>query len=74
MGVRKPYLIITRAEPNEALNYNKYYGFPSNNAVSLKSCLGYTRVKEVHVENVSNATITEKNEIESLLKSGVIIS
>ena len=74
MGVRKPYLIITRAEPNEALNYNKYYGFPSNTAVSLKSCLGYTRVKEVHVENISNATITEKNEIESLLKSGVIIS
>ena len=74
MGVRKPYLIITRAEPNEALNYNKYYGFPSNKAVSLKSCLGYTKVKEVHVENVSNATITEKNEIESLLKSGVIIS
>ena len=74
MGVRKPYLIITRAEPNEALNYNKYYGFPSNQAVSLKSCLGYTRVKEVHVENINNATITEKNEIESLLKSGVIIS
>ena len=74
MGVRKPYLIITRAEPNEALNYNKYYGFPSNTAVSLKSCLGYTRVKEVHVENISNATITEKNEIERLLKSGVIIS
>ena len=74
MGVRKPYLIITRAEPNEALNYNKYYGFPSNTAVSLKSCLGYTKVKEVHVENINNATITEKNEIESLLKSGVIIS
>ncbi len=74
MGVRKPYLIITRAEPNDALNYNKYYGFPSNQAVSLKSCLGYTRVKEVHVEDVNNATITEKNEIESLLKSGVIIS
>lgn len=74
MGVRKPYLIITRAEPNEALNYNKYYGFPSNKAVSLKSCLGYTRVKEVHVESINNATITEKNEIENLLKSGVIIS
>ena len=74
MGVRKPYLIITRAEPNDALNYNRYYGFPSNNAVSLKSCLGYTKVKEVHVESIDNATITEKNEIESLLKSGVIIS
>ena len=74
MGVRKPYLIITRTEPNDALNYNRYYGFPSNNAVSLKSCLGYTKVKEVHVESIDNATITEKNEIESLLKSGVIIS
>ena len=74
MGVRKPYLIITRAEPNDALNYNRYYGFPSNEAVSLKSCLGYTKVKEVHVESIDNATITEKNEIESLLKSGVIIS
>ena len=74
MGVRKPYLIITRTEPNDALNYNRYYGFPSNKAVSLKSCLGYTKVKEVHAESIDNATITEKNEIENLLKSGVIIS
>ena len=74
MGVRKPYLIITRTEPNDALNYNRYYGFPSNKAVSLKSCLGYTKVKEVHVESIDNATITEKNEIENILKSGVIIS
>ena len=74
MGVRKPYLIITRTEPNDALNYNRYYGFPSNKAVSLKSCLGYTKVKEVHAESIDNATITEKNEIENILKSGVIIS
>lgn len=73
MGRKIPYLIITRPTPYEANNYSSYYGLPSNKTVKLSSCLGYTRVKDIHLENISGATDEELNEIESLLKEGVII-
>ena len=68
----KPYLIITRPKPAEADNFNKFYGKPSNKTVRLSSCSGYTRVKDVHVDNIV-ATDNELSEIEQLLKEGVII-
>lgn len=73
MGGKTPYLIITRPKSYEAGNYNSYYGLPSNKTVKLSSCTGYTRVKDIHLENISSATDDELNEIESLLKEGVII-
>lgn len=73
MGIKIPYLIITRKNNYDAGNYNKYYGFPSNVSVNLSRCSGYTRVKDVHVDNINNATENEKREIESILKSGIII-
>ena len=73
MGIRKPYLIITRKSAYDAANYGSFYGFPANVTVSLGSCKGYTRVKSVHVENMIRATDSEIAEIETLLKQGVII-
>lgn len=72
MGIRKPYVIITRKSAYEATNYNQFYGFPANKTVQLSSCKGYTRVKHVHVE-IPTATANEKKEIEIMLKQGVII-
>lgn len=72
MGVRKPYVIITRKSGYEAVGYNQFYGYPANKTVALSSCKGYTRVKSVHVE-IPTATANEKSEIETLLKQGVII-
>ena len=72
LGIMKPYLIITRPKPAEADNFNKFYGKPSNKTVILSSCSGYTRVKDVHVDNIV-ATDNELSEIEQLLKEGVII-
>lgn len=72
-GIRKPYFIITRKKPYDAQNYQHYYGFPSNNHVTLGSCKGYTQVKSCHVESIYRATDNEKTEIDSLLKQGVII-
>lgn len=74
MGVKKPYLIITRKYSYDAGNYNKYYGFPTNITVSLNTCKGFTKVKSVHIENMLRATDNEKVEIETLLKEGVIIN
>lgn len=73
MGGKIPYLIITRPKPYNANNYSNFYGYPSNNTIKLSSCTGYTRVKDIHLENISSATDDELNEIESLLKEGVII-
>lgn len=73
MGVKKPYLIITRKYAYDAGNYNHFYGYPSNNTVTLSSCKGFTRVKSAHIENIGRATNNEKAEIETLLKQGVII-
>ena len=72
LGIKKPYLIISRKTPYDADSYNDYYGYPSNKTVVLNSCKGFTRVKDIHV-NIPNATNEEKNEIETLLKNGVII-
>lgn len=73
LGIMKPYLIITRPKPAEANYFNEFYGRPSNKTVRLSSCSGYTRIKDIHIENISSATDDELNEIESLLKNGVII-
>ena len=73
MGIRKPYLIITRKSAYEAAEYGTFYGYPANKTVTLGSCKGYTRIKSVHVE-IPRATANEKSEIEHLLKQGVIIN
>lgn len=73
LGIKKPYLIITRPKPYDASLYNLYYGNPSNITIKLSSCSGFTRVKDVHVENITGATDNELSEIAELLKEGVII-
>lgn len=71
LGIQKPYLILTR--PKQALpeNQNKYTGYPSFITMSLSECSGYTEIDSIHLENMS-CTDEEAQEIENLLKSGVI--
>ena len=72
MGIKKPYLIVSR--PQSAMNdgFPAIQGYPSNSFVQLKKCTGYVQVKDCHVENIA-ATNTELDEIKSLLMQGVII-
>lgn len=71
LGIQKPYLILTR--PKQALpeNQNKYTGYPSFITMALSECSGYTEIDSIHLENMS-CTDEEAQEIENLLKSGVI--
>ena len=71
LGIQKPYLILTR--PKQALpeNQNKYTGYPSFITMALSDCTGYTEVDSIHLDNMS-CTDEEAQEIENLLKSGVI--
>lgn len=72
MGIKKPYLILSRPIQSLPENYNSYRGFVSNITKKLGGCKGFTKVSEIHLENIP-ATEAEISEIESLLKSGVII-
>ena len=68
---KKPYIIVTRPRNKTALNYYKYAGYPTSSNVKLSNCTGFTRVKEIVLDGIQ-ATAEEKNELESLLKRGVI--
>ena len=72
MGAKIPYLIISRPQTAMAQNFETLSGYPSNTYTKLSACTGFTQVKFVHVENL-NATDAEKQEIEQLLKEGVIL-
>lgn len=67
-----PYLVFHRPKQSLAKNYNKFKGYPSNITYKLSTLQGYTEVEHVHLTGIK-ATDTELQEIEDLLKSGVII-
>lgn len=73
MGIRTPYLIITRKKPLDAYLYQEQYGFPANKTVVLGDMNGYTRVKNIHLHGIP-CTDDELEMIERLLKDGVIIN
>lgn len=71
MSTQKPYLIITRPIQSLPENYASYRGYPCNVTKRLSELTGYTEVGEIHLTGLS-ATQTEQDEIETLLKNGVI--
>ena len=75
-----PIANITRPNPvyyneNEdySLKYNHLIGRPSSYNGRLGNLKGYTKVSGVHITNMENALSEEKDAIESMLKSGVIL-
>lgn len=72
MGIKKPYLIITRPQTMLAASFDNYQGIPSNHTTILGSCSGYVKCVECHLENIP-ATNQELSQIETLLKTGVLI-
>ena len=73
MGIKIPFITVTRPRQIEVINYNQLYGFPAHAMVTLGTCTGFTRVREVEVKS-SNASDEEKKRIEELLKEGVYIN
>ncbi len=72
LGIQVPYLILTR--PKQALprSQNKYIGYPSFITKKLSDLQGYTEVESIRIANI-NATNDELNEINSLLRNGVVL-
>ena len=72
LGVQNPYIILTRPIQAIPAYQNTFTGYPSFITKTLSECSGYTEVENIHLENVP-ATDGELQEINDLLKSGVII-
>ena len=73
MACKKPYLIISRQQTAMSNNLGHMTGWPSNEYVKLSQCSGLTIVKNIHLTGISGATDSELDEIENLLKEGVLI-
>lgn len=71
LGDYQPFIVLTRPINDRPSTYNSNIGQTYNKSVQLGTLSGFTIVDEAHVEGMS-ATETEKNEIERLLKEGVI--
>lgn len=72
MGVKTPFLIITRPQQAIPGQQNKYTGYPAFITKKLDDLVGYTEIEEIHLENIP-ATENEITEIYDILKSGVIL-
>ena len=67
-----PYLIMTLPVQCVPGNQNKFTGYPSYITRNLGGLSGYTEVESVHLHGIPG-TDEEINEIERLLKEGVIL-
>lgn len=74
-GPMNAFLIYTRPVVAEPSSYAHSYGRPCGMSATLSSLTGYTVVDAVHVEGsgFEHATRDERDEIERLLKSGVLL-
>lgn len=72
MGGKIPYLIIERPQTKVAKTFPRLAGYPTNYSCKLGDCTNHVVVSHVHVEGI-NATDTELEQIETLLKDGVLV-
>lgn len=72
LSVQTPYLIFELPRQSLPKGYNTFGGYPANITLQLGTCSGFTKVEMIHLENIP-ATDAELNEIETLLKAGVIL-
>lgn len=72
MGIKQPYLIIGRPQPNLASKFPSYQGKPTNYTTTVGACSGFIKAKVDHIENV-NATDSELTEIDNLLQQGILV-
>lgn len=70
---QKVILIRTSPRVRNVTDYTFYFGLPLCQEHILSDLTGYTEVGEIHLEDLRNATLEEREEIEELLKSGVIL-
>lgn len=73
MGERDIWTKITTSKEIEFDNYNKLVGRPLEEDRVLNSLFGFTKIGGVHIENIETATRVEIEEIDNLLRQGVLL-
>lgn len=68
-----PYIVLRRPIQSMPKNFKNIKGYQSNITATLGTLKGYTEVDYVHLTGFDMATDAELQEIEKLLKTGVII-
>lgn len=72
MGIKIPYLIISRPQTALADNYQNYVGIPANQETLISDTTGFVKYDVIHLTGVT-ATEKEKSEIQTLFSQGVLI-
>lgn len=72
MGVNYPYLIFNTPHVSIPSQQRHYTGYPSNQIVKLSALSGFNMIQAINL-SVSGANDSEMNEIENILKGGVIL-
>lgn len=72
LSCRRPFTMIERPVSSFPTTFAKENGVPSNVSKKLGNVTGFNIIGNLHLDGI-NATEAEKDEIESLLKSGVIL-
>ena len=72
MGDYQPFIVVTRPINDKPTTYDNNIGQTYNKSAQLGTLSGFTVIEEAHIEGM-NATDAEKQEIEQLLKEGVIL-
>ena len=73
LGIKTPYITVTRPKQIQVANYNEEYGYPAHKLVYIGDCTGFLRCREVHVVSTT-ATDEEKDAIEAMLKAGIYVT
>lgn len=73
LGIKTPFIVVTRPKQIQVPNYEDLYGFPAHKMVTIGSCRGFLRCREAHIISAT-ANDEEKSIIESMLKSGVYVT
>ena len=68
-----PYIIKTLPDYYTPTNYAHLYGYPLHATRTLSTMSGFTKVGEIHMEDIPNAMVEEVDEIKRLLEEGVIL-
>lgn len=70
---RNIIVIYERVKSVDTTSYDEILGKPLNEVRTLSSLTGFTQIGNIHLEGFTNALTSELNEIETLLKQGVLL-
>ena len=73
MDYQYAYIVVKRGVPTYPANWREEIGAPRYQEFTVDDLSGYTEFAEIHADDIPGASDEEKQLIEDILKSGVII-